>query len=257
MPDPVTKEEMRNALMGMYWCRDDLSFQIPSIGDAKKAAKVFEKNLVEITWNCMSSLEKNPTTLPQTATILKGQSVAGISIDDLMQVKNYGDAAKVMVKMVESGEFDLNEETCCRIHALSGREDALDWGMFRYVNVSIRGVGYEPPHFADLQDIARKGFAFLKERIEDPKERAIAAFLFMSRAQFFFDANKRTASIVMNGMLLRAGFFPIAVLNRDSEEFHERLGEFYESGDATQMMKFFEKSVQDLYDPPRQNVIEE
>lgn len=49
----------------------------------------------------MRSLENNPTTLPQTATILSGQSVGGISIFDLMQVKNYADGAKLLLALLQ------------------------------------------------------------------------------------------------------------------------------------------------------------
>ena len=78
----------------MFWDLGCFDFQIPRFDEAEKAVFVFKKNLAEITWNCMRTLENNPSTLPQTQTILKGQSVSGLSINDLLQVKNYGDGAK-------------------------------------------------------------------------------------------------------------------------------------------------------------------
>ena len=106
---------------------------------------------------------------------------------------------------------------------------------------------HTPPDADQLPDIALKGFEFLEKVIQDPKERAIALFLFMARNQFFFDANKRTATIMMNGALMRDGYFPITVMNRDAGEFHEKLGLFYESGDANAMMRFFQKQVSTMY----------
>ncbi len=38
---------------------------------------------------------------------------------------------------------------------------------------------------------------------------------------------------------MASGYFPITVLNRNSEEFHRELGLFYESGDANNMFRFF------------------
>lgn len=43
------------------------------------------------------------------------------------------------------------------------------------------------------------------------------------------------------------GYWPITVLNQDSEQFHEHLRDFYESGDANAMMEFFENHVRKLY----------
>lgn len=72
--------KMKKELNGIFWNLGAFDLPIPYIGDTKKACAIFKKNLVEITWNCMRSLENNPTTLPQTATILAGQSVGGISV---------------------------------------------------------------------------------------------------------------------------------------------------------------------------------
>lgn len=52
-------------LNGMFW-DIGIDFQIPYFGDTEKVVFVFKKNLAEITWNCMSTLENNPSTLPQT-----------------------------------------------------------------------------------------------------------------------------------------------------------------------------------------------
>lgn len=239
--------KMKANLHGIFWDQGKFDFRIPFIADAKKATMIFKKNLASITWNCMSTLEQNPTTLPQTQTILKGQSVGGVSIDDLLQVKHYGEGAMELVRLLNSNEFELDEKTACLIHKYVAKEDALEWGVFRYLDVGIHDVEYQPPVPQELKAIAEQGFRFLGESIENPCERAVALFLFMSRNQFFFDANKRTASLMMNGCLMKNGYWPITILNRDSEEFHEKLGIFYETGDANEMMKFFEKSIRSMY----------
>jgi Fic family protein len=233
--------------LGMFW-ENTPYFNIPSGESATDAVKVFNKNLVDITWNCLSSLERNPANLPQTETILKGQSVSGISIDDLMQVKHYGEGAKKLMQMISDGSFRPDETTACALHEYVGKEEALTWGKFRDRLVAIRDIDrYTPPASSLLPGIADKGFRFLNDEIEQPAERAVAVFLFMARTQFFYDANKRTASLIMNGVLLQSGLFPIAIMNRDSEAFHTTLRSFYISGDATAMMAFFEKATIDIY----------
>ena len=237
---------MKAELNGIYWNVGSVQLPIPSVGDAKKASALFEKNLAAITWSCMRTLENNPATLPQTETILKGQSVGGISIFDLMQVKHYGDGAKKLVELLKSGTFALDKASACAIHAVTAKDEALEWGIFRTSSVTLHGIGYEPPAAEKLSSIAQRGFAFL-ETIPDPRERAVGLFLFMARNQFFFDANKRTASLMMNGVLIQNGFFPITILNQDSEVFHERLGRFYETGNANGMMGFFAEICRKLF----------
>ena len=234
-------------LDGMFWNLGDFDFQIPHIGDPIKACAVYTRNMAEITWNCMRTLENNPTTLPQTRTILRGQSVAGLKIFDLMQVKNYADAAKELIGRIHMGVFKLDEENACAIHRYAGREDALEWGTFRTSEIGIHSIVYQPPEPSRLHDLCKNRFACLEKSVPDPRERSIALFLFMSRSQFFFDANRRTASLMMNGCLMSHGYWPITVLNQESDEFHELLGKFYESGNANAIMEFFSKHVQKLY----------
>ena len=224
-----------------------VDFEIPYIRDTEKATYVFNQNLVDITWNCVRTFEQNPSTLPQTRTILNGKSVDGLDVTDLLQVKNYGDGAHEMVRLLRSGEFKVNIETASNLHRFVGYKDALEWGTLRNLNTAIHDVEYIPPAYEKLPTLAERGFDFLNTEVKDPKERAIAVFLFMSQTQFFFDANKRTASLMMNGCLMLNGYWPITVLNRESVEFHEKLGRFYETGDADEMMRFFARIIKKQY----------
>ena len=88
----TAKEKMLENLR-MFW-EGEFDFQIRSAGTAENALQIFKTNRAEITWHCMSTLEGNPASFLQTETILKGQSVTDLSIDDLLQVKRYGDGAK-------------------------------------------------------------------------------------------------------------------------------------------------------------------
>ena len=234
-------------LNGMHWSIGAFDFDIPFIGDTEKATYIFNQNLVDITWNCLRTLEQNPSTLPQTRTILNGKSVDGLDVNDLLQIKNYGDGAKELVRLLRAGKFRVAIESACDLHRFVGYKDALEWGTLRNLNTGIHDVEYVLPSYEKLPMLAKNGFEFLNTEVKDPKEQAIAVFLFMARTQFFFDANKRTASLMMNGCLMLNGYWPITVLNQESTEFHQRLGQFYETGDANEMMAFFARSVKKLY----------
>lgn len=234
-------------LNGMHWTIGAFDFDIPFVGKSEKSIFFFNQNLPVITWNWLKILEQNSSTLPQTRTILNGKSVEGLDVNDLLQVKNYGDGAKELVRLLRAGEFSIDIETASALHRYVGYKDALEWGTLRNLNTGIHDVEYVPPSFEKLPMLAKDGFDFLTSEVRDPKEQAIAVFLFMARTQFFFDANKRTASLMMNGCLMLNGYWPITVLNQESVEFHQKLGQFYETGNANDMMAFFEKSVKNIY----------
>ena len=200
-----------------------------------------------IVWNSLGVFENNPSTLPQTETILQGQSVGGISIAQLSQVKQFGEGSAQIVDAVKNKKFQLTIEVAKQIHSKVGKEEVLEWGMLRDRQVHISAVSYVPPAANELPALAENGFSFLREQITDPIEQAIATFLFMSRTQFFFDCNKRTASLMMNGVLLSKGYYPITVLRETTEEFNAKLREFYNSGDATEMLRYFADTCAKLY----------
>ena len=83
-----------DALNGMHWTIGAFDFDIPFIGDTEKATYIFNQNLVDITWNCMRTLEQNPSTLPQTRTSQNGKSGGGLDVNNLLKVKNCGNGAK-------------------------------------------------------------------------------------------------------------------------------------------------------------------
>lgn len=242
----LSDASMQAALNGMFW-KDLASPALPHSGDPGKASGMFHANLAAITWNTLSTLEQNPATLTQTSAILAGQSVDGINMGDLMQVKKFADGSKKLIEMVRSGAFNLDVETACALHKYVGKDEALDWGVLRYSKVSIQGSAYLPPEAELLPKIAETGFRFLRSQITNPIERAFAAFLFMSRSQFFFDANKRTSVLMMNGILLSNGFYPVTVLKKDSEVFYAKLAVFYETGNASEMMEFLSSLAGQMY----------
>ena len=88
MTSPISVGAMKAHLGGMYWTPGKSPLAIPYFGNAFKSAMVFKKNLAEITWNCMRTLENKPTSLPQTRTILAGQSVGGGTFHRPSQVGN-------------------------------------------------------------------------------------------------------------------------------------------------------------------------
>lgn len=52
---------------------------------------------------------------------------------------------------------------------------------------------------------------------------------------------------MMNGYLMKNGCYPITVMNRDSEEFHARLADFYQTSNATGMIESFARMVKGTY----------
>ena len=51
--------------------------------------------------------------------------------------------------------------------------------------------------------------------------------------QFFYDGNKRTSMLMMNGILIQAGFPILNIKVKDSLEFNNVMLKFYDGDDIT------------------------
>ena len=183
------------------------------------------------------ALEGNPFTLPEVKTLLEGVTVGGHRLEDERQVLNQAASWKALLSNVEHRTFELNHATFCDLHALVAREEALEWGVFRTGSVTIAGTDFEPPPWQSLGSIFEAGLETL-HRIDSLHERAIATFLFGAVNQFFYDGNRRTSRLMMNGILLSAGEEAISIAARRRLEFNEAMIRFYDSRDGTEMMRF-------------------
>ena len=61
---------------------------------------------------------------------------------------------------------------------------------------------------------------YLENEIADPRVRALAYFAAASRWQFYFDGNKRTARLMMSGILMSQQFDVVSVPFRRRKEFN-------------------------------------
>ena len=181
-------------------------------------------------------------TLPEIQTLLDGITVGGHKLSDQQVATNQSDAWRFLFDCVEAGCFEVSERVACEIHALAGKEEALEWGAFRSGMVTIAGTSYLPPAESQLSE-TYQSMADALERIEDVYDRAIHVFLSMARNQFFYDVNKRMGRFMMNGVLLSAGYPVINLPAKRQLEFNELMINFYESGDEAPMNTFMRSCV--------------
>jgi Fic family protein len=183
------------------------------------------------------NLEGVAMTLPEIQTILDGITVGGHKITDQNMAINQADTWKYLFKLIEDRNFCFSKNVALDLHSIAGKEEALEWGVFRSGNVTISGSDYEPPAPEMLDDVWLTIESELKD-ISDIYDKAITAFLRMARAQFFWDVNKRMGRFMMNGILLSEGYPIINVPAKRQKEFNQLMLDFYSSGETSNMNEF-------------------
>ena len=212
------------------------SFTSRSDPNVKRAVFRAKKMLEGIVYDTVA-LEGNPFTFPEVKTLIEGITVGGHRVEDANQVLNQAKSWRRLFHLVENERSFLSEDTATELHALVAREEAPAWGVFRDGPVGVGGTKCRPPPHEELPALFKEGTELLSE-IADPHERGMCAFLFGSLHQFFWDGNRRTARLMMNGILLSEGYDAISIPAASRLEFNKRMVTFYDTKDATAMMSF-------------------
>lgn len=235
--------------LGFGW--DRTSIPDAPVHSIERACFRFHKMLPEFVWDA-GVLEGNPFTYLEVKTLLDGVTVGGRKVSDQEQILNLAESSRRLMAMVKTGQFSLSKAVVTELNGIVARNEALEWGTFRGEGREKRytpdvGLGeygrYTPlPTLSDapeLNRVFREGTAALETC--RPLERAMAFFLFGALRQFFFDGNKRTSRLMMNGVLMSHGIDAISIPAARVHAFNEKMVRFYLNKDATEMMDFLVK----------------
>jgi Fic family protein len=221
--------------LGFRWSREALP-QPPPERNVERALFRVGKLLPEFVYDA-AALEDNPYTFPEVKTLLDGVTVGGHRLSDQQQVLNLAAGWKRLAELVRRGEFTLGKTVFCELNGLVAFEEALEWGRFRSGSVSIAGTTHKPPPPERLDELYPLGVATLGA-LSNALEQGIAFFLFGALNQFFYDGNKRTARLMMNGVLLSAGLDAITIPAARKLEFNQKMLRFYDGKDGSEMTAF-------------------
>lgn len=189
-----------------------------------------KKDSVDYIYNT-SALEGNAMTYPEVETLLDGVTVGGHKLSDEQMILNQNRSVKSLFRLIDDEEFDISKKTLCSLCSLHkdvAQEEALVWGEFRDANVRIGGTEYIPLDFKKLEDAYTQQLQFIDE-VKSPVIKAITYFLLNAKAQYFYDGNKRTARLMMNGILLSNGYPMLNIKAKNKLEFNKMMINYYDS----------------------------
>jgi len=195
-----------------------------------------KKDKIDFIYNT-SALEGNAMTYPEVETLLDGITVGGHKLSDEQQILNQNRSVNLLFEMIKNHEFFLDKKTLLKLHSKVAFEEALQWGEFRKSGVNIGGTNHLPPEAKKLDKIFKQGIEEI-HKIEHPIVRAITYFLFGAKCQFFYDGNKRTSRLMMNGILLKNGYPILNIKVKDKLEFNQKIIAFYDGEDIELTIKY-------------------
>ena len=182
---------------------------------------------------CGMRMENRNITFPQTKTILQGVNVPSVQLDDIQAVLNMRDAWRFLLGSL--GE-PLTFEYWCKLNEYIARNEALEWGKLRTGSVGISGTDYVPP--VPVEEQVRAEFRSIMSSNATATEKALEAFVWGARGQFFWDGNKRTSMTLANKILVPAGAGLLTITDNHMEQFNTLLLDFYNTGKKEDIKDF-------------------
>ncbi|MDL0089280.1 Fic family protein [Campylobacter gastrosuis] len=124
------------------------------------------------------------------------------------------------------------------IHRLVGRDIVLNSSFLRTANVKISGTNYAPILPVNYEVKAKINEISSKDNKLDV---ALDMMLYIARSQLFFNANKRTAMLRANKILIQNGLGILWVSKDNMTLFFTKLVKFYET--AKRLRGFVKKNA--------------
>lgn len=191
---------------------------------------------------CGMRMENRNITFPQTKTILQGVNVPNVQLDDIQAVLNMRDVWRFLLASMNE---PLTFEYWCRLNEYIARNEALDWGRLRTGSVGISGTDYLPP--IPVESLVRTELERIINSDMTATEKALEAFTWGARGQFFWDGNKRTSMTLANKVLIPAGAGLLTITDRHMERFNELLLDYYNTGKKEAIQNFlYENAIQGI-----------
>ena len=197
-------------------------------GELKRLQDEF---LVEFTYNS-NAIEGNTLTLQETALALEGVTIDKKPLKDHLEAVGHRDAFLYIVSLVND-KVPTSERIIREIHSLVLINKPEDKGVYRRIPVKIMGAHHEPPQPYLVPVQMERLVADLSRDNRHTIETAALFHLGFEGIHPFIDGNGRTGRLILNLMLMRAGYPPIDVKFTDRRKYYSCFDSYYRNNDAS------------------------
>jgi Fic family protein len=201
-------------------------------GELKRLQDEF---LVEFTYNS-NAIEGNTLTLKETALALEGVTIDQKPLKDHLEAVGHRDAFLYVTELV-SEKAPISERVIRGIHALVLMDRPEDKGVYRRIPVKIMGASHEPPEPylvpVQMEQLVRDLAHDKKHSIE----KTAVFHLDFEGVHPFIDGNGRTGRLLLNLLLMQAGYPPVNVKFADRKRYYACFDSYYRDNDAAPMVE--------------------
>lgn len=157
-----------------------------------------------------NSIEGNTLTITETKILLEdGITVGGKPIKDYYEAAGHAQAYDYMLSVARTEQIDITEDIIKKLHYLFCHKlDQDEAGQYRKIQVYISGTEYLPPKAEEVPHLMEHFINQMQssKRLMHPIEFAAICHKRLVDIHPFKDGNGRTARLLMNLILVNAGY---------------------------------------------------
>jgi Fic family protein len=209
--------------------------------------KLRQQFAIEMTYNS-NAIEGNRLTLKETFLVInEGLTIKGKPLKDHLEAKDHFEALNYLYESIEhSKKHTLSEVFIRSLQSLVVKEtDAEYAGKYRSGNVFIGGSDHTPPEAALVPVLMRELMDWVrhKQKLVHPIELAALLHHKIVHIHPFYDGNGRTARLVMNVLLMQAGYPLAVILKNDRKKYYNSLDKA-DKGKPDSFVRFVAQAVE-------------
>ncbi|OGC25218.1 cell filamentation protein Fic [candidate division WOR-1 bacterium RIFOXYB2_FULL_42_35] len=193
-------------------------------------AKIKEQIAIEWTYNS-NAIEGSTLSLSETRLVVEeGITIKGKTLREHFEAINHKEAIDFIEDVIKK-KVAVSTHLIRQLHQLIlTKIDDEEAGNYRKLEVRITGSKYIPPSPILLSSLMHDFDLWLKKNIKKLPVIELAALAHFKLVHIhpFIDGNGRTARLLMNLILMRAGYPPAVILKVDRNKYFRTLKQAHE-----------------------------
>jgi Fic family protein len=177
-------------------------------------------------------------TRDEVEKVLNGQTEE-VDSKKVLLVKNHYEAFLFVVDLIKN-EIELDENKLKDLHEVL-MQDIDIGGLYRNVDISIKGSNHTPPSHIKVYDRMKKYFDVLESGSKDLWELIAFSHVQLAKIHPFLDGNGRCARLVLNYMLMKNKLLPIVIPYDDRRRYFDALENFKVNKDIVPFVEYIKE----------------
>ena len=208
--------------------------------------KIREQFQIEMTYNS-NAIEGNTLTMQETFWVIQeGITIKGKPLKDHLEAKDHKEALEFLYELIEKDKkATISEYLIRQLHQLVVNKSQSEIaGKYREGNVIITGSKHKPPDGFEVSSKMRELIKWFLENKDKHHVIELSALIHHKLVHIhpFEDGNGRVSRLVMNLLILKAGYPLAIILKNDRKRYYRVLSES-DNQNYTTLCEFVAQSV--------------